>query len=261
MADIVEEEQAKEFKTWNAPFVEQEKTQDNGKTNALNRSKNWKWEAPEEEEEILPPTAEEIEAIRKEAYEEGFKQGQEEGKAAGFEEGKTEGLETGHAEGFEKGLAEGLEEGRETIEQQLQQWQALNETLQTPITMVEEELEVELLQLAVGLARSVIQVETQLNENVIFQALKAALKVLPVQEQRYEIHLHPEDFKLVRQHFSEEEIEQHNWVLVESVSTSQGGCEIITENNAVDMSLEKRIREVVDRFLMEQGISDSSLKG
>jgi flagellar assembly protein FliH len=86
------------------------------------------------------------------------------------------------------------------------------------------------------------------------------LKVLPVQEKRYEIHLHPEDYQLIKQHFSEEEVQQHNWALVESVSTSQGGCEIVTEKNAVDMTLEKRIREVVDRFLMEQGIPDSSLK-
>lgn len=261
MKDFVEEENAHEFKTWNAPYVEQPPNQDKSVTNALNRGKDWSWEPPEEEEEIKPPTAEEIEAIRKEAYEEGFKQGHEEGKQAGFEEGKSEGLDAGHKEGQEKGLEEGLAEGRESIEQQMAQWHSLNETLKTPISLVEEELEVELLQLAMSLVRSVIQVETKFNENVIFQALKEGLKVLPIQEQRYEIHLHPDDYQLIKQNFSEDEIQKHHWVLVESLTTTQGGCEIITENNAVDLSLEKRLRDVLERFLLEQGISDLSSKG
>ena len=55
-----------EAKSWDLPFLSDEKsTQDLQRTNALNRRSDWKYEPPEpEEEEILPPTAEEIEAIR-----------------------------------------------------------------------------------------------------------------------------------------------------------------------------------------------------
>lgn len=254
MVDFVNSEQAEEFKSWNIPYVEDKRKANDTTTNALNRTDEWKWEPPEEEEEIKPPTAEEIEEIRRAAHEEGFAIGHEEGKSAGLEEGQKEGFEAGQKEGYEKGLAEGLEEGREIIRQQMEQWQGLNETLQHPLSMVEVELEKELMQLAVSLARSVIKTETKLNENVIFEALKSGLKVLPIRENSYQIHLHPEDLKLVKMHFSEQEIEQHNWILVESLSTTQGGCEIITENNAVDLSLERRVREVIDTFLLEQGL-------
>ena len=58
-------------KGWDLPHVDEQDTIDDGKTNALNRRSDWKYEPPEEPEEIKPPTAEEIEAIRQAAYEEG----------------------------------------------------------------------------------------------------------------------------------------------------------------------------------------------
>ena len=51
-------------KGWDLPHVDEQDTIDDGKTNALNRRSDWKYEPPEEPEEIKPPTAEEIEAIR-----------------------------------------------------------------------------------------------------------------------------------------------------------------------------------------------------
>jgi len=258
MTDVLKQEQVTELKTFDIPYVEDDRPQYGSETNAINRKSDWKWEPPEEEpEEILPPTAEEIEAIRKAAYEEGFLQGLEDGQIKGHEEGLAKGQEEGVKQGYEQGLTEGLQEGREIIEQQLAQWQSLNESLQSPLILVEEQLERELTQLAVALARSVVRTEVQLNQNVVFEALKSGLKVLPIRESQYQIHLHPEDIILIKQHFSEAEIEQHNWVLVEAVQQSRGGCEIITDSNAVDVSIERRVREVLDKFLMEQGLMDS----
>ncbi len=254
MSQFVDDELAKEFKTWDLPFVENDRKQDDGKTNAMNRSSDWKWEPPEEEEEIKPPTAEEIEAIRKAAYEDGFDQGKQDGYTQGLEEGRAQGLEEGQKQGFEQGMADGLAEGQGVIDAKSEQWQKLVHSLQQPLELVEQELETELLQLAVSLARSVIKTETVLNEKVIFHALESGLKVLPINEKEYQIHLHPEDYKLVKHHFSDEDIRRHHWVLVESLTTTRGGCEIITANNAVDLTMERRLRDVLETFLMEQGL-------
>ena len=260
MVDFVDNEQNEEFKAFDIPYVEDPSPKFKSESNAFNKKSDWKWEPPEEEEEILPPTAEEIEAIRKAAYEEGFLQGLDEGQLKGHEEGLAKGIEEGQKQGYEQGLNEGLQEGREIIQQQMEAWQSLNASLQEPLTLVEIELEKELTQLAVALARSVIRTEVQLNENIIFEALKSGLKVLPIRENGYQIHLHPDDLKLVKQHFSDEEIQQHNWILVESVGQSQGGCEIITDSNAVDVSIERRVRETLDKFLLEQGLKERESK-
>ena len=97
---MLSEEQAD---VWPVPNVE--KAVDEGQKNALGLSKTWRYEPPEsdEEEEVVPLTAEDIEAIRQAAYEEGFSQGKEEGFAKGYEEGKV----AGHNEGLQAGKDEG----------------------------------------------------------------------------------------------------------------------------------------------------------
>ena len=111
--------------------------------------------------------------------------------------------------------------------------------------------------MSISLARAVIRTEIQTNENVIFEALKSGLKVLPVRENHYQIQLHPEDITLIKQHFTDAEIQQHKWVLVEAVQQARGGCEITTDSNAVDVSIERRVRDVLDKFILEQGLTDT----
>ncbi|MEP1869497.1 MAG: FliH/SctL family protein, partial [Paraglaciecola sp.] len=65
----------------------------------------------------------------------------------------------------------------------------------------------------------------------------------------------PDDIERVNNHFSEEEITKHRWDLVAAPELSAGGCEIVTDANAVDISVERRVRDVIDKFLLEQGLS------
>jgi flagellar assembly protein FliH len=257
--DKQEDEQDDAFQAWDLPYVE-DINQDavNNKTNAFNRKSDWKYEPPEEEIDILPPTAEEIEAIREAAHAEGFSQGQQEGHAQGTEVG----LVKGHEEGFEKGLEEGTTQGLATGEEQVQQylasWISLIDSIQNPVANVEKALEKELVLLAVSLAKGVIRSEVKTNTDLIFQALSEGLKALPIQEKHYQIHLHPDDIELVNNHFSAEEITKHRWDFIASPELSAGGCEIVTQSNAVDITVERRVKDIIDKFLLEQGLSHIS---
>lgn len=248
--DNADEEQAQ---PWDFPYVEDSSVKPEQTTNAFNKRSDWKYEPPEEIEEVLPPTAEEIEAIRAAAFQEGYKEGHQQGLSEGLDEGRKtgyeEGLETGNKEGLEKGLAS----GEEQVQQNIVAWQALLDNIHQPVTQIEAQLESELVNLAVSLARSVIRAETVTNKDIIFQALSEGLKVLPIQESQYQVHLHPDDIILIKQHFSEEEIDKHNWLFVEAPQMSRGGCDITTVANAVDVTVERRCRDVLDRFLLDQG--------
>jgi flagellar assembly protein FliH len=46
------------------------------------------------------------------------------------------------------------------------------------------------------------------------------------------------------------------WNLVEAPAMERGGCDITTAQNAVDVSIERRCRDVIDKFLLNQGLSD-----
>lgn len=248
--------QNEECKAWELPYVKDTNlAKDNTTTNALNRKSDWKYEPPEPEIEMLPPTAEEIEAIRVAAHAEGFSEGEQQGHAQGAEEGLSKGYEEGFAKGLEEGTQQGLIAGEEQIQQLLERWTGLIDSLQNPVASVEDALEKELVLLAVSLAKGVIRNEVKTNSDLIFQALTEGLKALPIQEKHYQIHLHPDDIKLINNHFSSEEMTKHRWDLVESSNISAGGCEIITQTNAVDITVERRVKDVIDKFLLEQGLS------
>lgn len=247
---------AGQARLWDLPFMEDEDTASKASvTNALNRRSDWVYEPPEEEEEILPPTLEEIEAIRQAARDEGFA----EGRQAGYGEGRAEGLQNGHQEGYEAGLAEGrqqgLEEGQADIATQLESLGSQLERLHQPLEQATEASRTQLVRLAVSLARAVIRTEVATNENVILQALSEGIKVLPVTETRYQIHMNPDDLALMNTHFGADTIQEKGWQLVEAPAMARGGCDIITTHNAVDVSVERRCRDVLDTFLLEQGLS------
>jgi flagellar assembly protein FliH len=249
--DLVE----KKVDDWQFPYMEDTRSIDSDKTNAINRKREWKYEPPEPEEEILPPTAEEIEAIRQAAYQEGFELGNSEGNAQGHEEGKEQGYQEGKEQGYQEGHQEGLEKGQIDIEEQRDIWQKLVEKLHQPLQLVESQLQTELVYLAVSLAKGVIKTELETNDNIIFQALSEGLKALPIGEKTYQIHMNPEDLQLVKAHFNEEEIAKHNWHLVEAIDLSRGGCDIVTNSNGVDVTIERRLKDVIDQFMTQQGLT------
>jgi len=251
------ENEVNEAKKWDLPFVDDPTApRENEPTNALNKRSDWKYEPPEVEEEIKPPTAEEIEAIRQAAYDEGYK----EGKEKGFEEGKAQGLEAGLAEGKEQGhtegLEQGLEEGRQQMTAQAEVWQVLAEKFHDPLSQANDETRDQLVKLAVTLAKAVIKTEVSTNQQVIMQALSEGIKALPINQADYQIHMNPEDIELVKEHFGEEEMTKKGWNLVEAPAMERGGCDITTAQNAVDVSIERRCRDVIDKFLLNQGLSN-----
>lgn len=248
-------EEREDATAWDLPFVENPPDDDaSQRTNALNRRSDWKYEPPEEEAEISPPTLEEIEAIRQaaqdEGYQEGKTQGHEEGRAAGFEEGKNAGYE----EGLELGKAQGLEEGQQQITEQSERFALLADALTEPLSQANDDTRQQLVRLAVSLARAVIRTEIKSSEDVILQALSEGLKALPINETAYQIHMHPDDVSRVTEHFGEETIKTKGWQLIGSPGMEEGGCDITTSQNAVDVSIERRCRDVLDKFLLEQGL-------
>lgn len=243
-----------DIQAWDFPFVETNQQADARKTNALNRRSDWKYEPPEEVEEILPPTAKEIVAIRDAAYQEGFEQGQQEGLEKGLKEGQKKGYSQGEQQGNEAGIAQGLETAKEQIKLKVDALHALFEHLQNPLKQVDKQVQVELVKLSTLLARSVIKTEVQTNNDIIIQALNEGLKALPIREQGYQISVNPDDLALLKAHFSEQDLDRNNWQFIEAPGLSRGGCDITTSTNAVDVTIERRIKDVIDKFLLEQGL-------
>jgi flagellar assembly protein FliH len=241
-----------ELKVWKLPPVEPAKNAASSEeTNALGLKKTWRYEPPDEQEiaEPVPLTAEEIEEIRQSAYEEGFNQGKEEGFTAGFEQGKKEGFEQGEKEGHEQGVATGLEEGQEKINTLEQQWSALIEQLNKPLSVVEKNVEQQLFQLVAQLTEAVVHQEMTLNPDILTATISEGIKALPGHEVQTQIFLHPDDIKLVEQAFGEEHIKESGWRFMPSPQFERGSCQIENATSNIDLQVKTRLKEVLEPFL------------
>ena len=230
-------------KNWHLPDVEDDKIKPDGKTTAMGRSVDWYYgkkqreqdeAAVQEQEEVKPLTANEIEQIRQAAYDEGILQGHNDG----FEKGHVEGLEKGHEEGLikgkEEGMTAGMEEGRVIIIDHAERWAQLTEQLNNPLFEMNETVEKQLLELTVQLAEAVIGVEVKTNQKAIFNTLKESIDALPVSDSHCEISLNPVDVDLVKSQFNEQDLVDKGWRIKSEPAIEQGGCIVESRTSSVD---------------------------
>lgn len=159
------EQEKVEVLSWGWPEMD---PQEAPASNALGLAPDWYQQeaASEEHEEPAPEpvptlTAEDLEAIRQAAWEEGMQEGREAGFAKGLEEGKLEGLQQGHTAGLEQGREEGLAQGRAEMEQAQAHWAQLATNLATPLSELDDQVETQLVSLAMQLARALIRHEAE----------------------------------------------------------------------------------------------------
>ena len=251
--DKQEDKKSAQVDTWAVPNVQSDIEEAQGQTNALGKSRNWRYEPPEETNvaEPVPLTAQDIEDIRQAAFDEGFSQGKADGFAKGFEEGKISGHEEGLSTGHEEGVAQGLAEGKETSDQQVAAMQALIEQLHQPLLNVEKNVEAQLLQLVVQLTQAVTKHEAKTNPDILLSAIAEGIKALPGQESQTQILLNPQDIKLVEQQFGASHIKEQGWRLLAAPQLSPGSCQIENSTSNIDLSVKSRLNEVLESFLQE----------
>ena len=218
--------------------------------------------AREEERNVKPLTAADIEEIRQAAYADGL----EEGRKEGFETGHKEGLEKGHKDGFaagetegrEQGTEKGLEETRKDVEAKLERLEHLMGELLVPIQRHEDELETALVNLTTVLSRAVLYRELSLDSSHIAAVVKKAMASLPSTSENVRIHIHPDDYQFVGE--VAERFEAKTSV-VEDAAIMRGGCKLETRHSLVDYTIEKRFQKAVQDMLSEELDQESAGDG
>ncbi|RUO42605.1 flagellar assembly protein FliH [Idiomarina aquatica] len=237
---------------WQFPDITSEEFLRGEKTNALNKPRRWQYEPPEadddEEQELQPLTAEELEQIREAAREEGFKEGYNAGHAEGLEAGHQEGVEQGQQDGFNKGFEQGLADGKAKMEQQAGELLKLLDSLSHPEQKITDDVEAELLEMVMQLTEAICLDVPYKQPELVKVAVRNALEVLPVTDQRVVIHLNPDDLELVQDMYSEEQLREHGWLLNKDDLLERGGCRVTTESSSVDYTLRSRIKSVFDKL-------------
>lgn len=203
-------------------------------------------------------TVEEIEAMQKQAYDEAFASGQQDGFQQGREEGLKKGYETGYDAGFETGRKAAYDEHAGRLKQHAEQFASLMACLSEPFRRLDDEVEQELVRLAIGIATQIIRREIKLNPGQIVAAVREAIGVLPLSSQKINLHVHPDDAELVRTALALDEMSTP-WSITEDPLLTRGGCKVDTEVSHINATIEHRLAAVIANVLGSEREQDKPL--
>lgn len=176
----------------------------------------------------------EIEVVKKNAYEEGLKQG--------FGQGHQEGLEAGKAEGHQKYLIE-MRGNIAKIEELTTAYEAAKNEIYTANERI-------LVQLAFQVAKKVVLKELAVDEAYIQRVVKEIIDRLGVKES-VRIKVSPKD--LYRLENIKKELTDHfstlKNVTVESSDKVMSGCIVETDFNVIDAQIESQLKEIFDALV------------
>ncbi len=165
------------------------------------------------------PTAKSLEALHKEAFDEGFA--------------------LGHSRGLEQGTVE--------MTQKIEQFERLLESLATPFKVLDDDVVKSVADLAILIARHLVRRELKIDRGEIVAVVRDTMQHLPVAVRNPRIRLHPEDIDIVKNALRIGE-ESRSWHLQPDPLVTRGGCIVETDASRIDASVEARLAAIVSKM-------------
>ena len=170
--------------------------------------------------------------------------------AAELERLQKQAWEEAHAAGRREGLEKGLAEGRDEVRHQVRVLKSLIQSLQQPLAAVDQAVEHELTELALAIARRVIDDELRTEPERIVKLVPRAVADLPAGSRDVKVRLNPDDARLLHEHLPDGDGEA-TWRLVEDPAIRRGGCKVETPQSSIDATLERRLDAVVEAIFSD----------
>lgn len=195
--------------------------------------------AQRQAEELIAAAQQEGEELKKKMQAEGFAAGRKEGVAKGMDEGRK----TGHQAA--------LTEHKAQLVQAINTLGAAMKQVEGSRKQLESDALTEVVKLAAAVARRVTKRQGMLDEQVVVENLRDAMKLV-VHAADVRVAVHPVQKKVVTEAMGELKIEwpalEHAEV-VEDGGLAPGGCRVFTMHGRVDADLEGQLDRVVGDLL------------
>lgn len=186
---------------------------------------------PQMEAVAVPlPTAEELERIHQQAWQEGYRLGREEGHKAGYEAG--------------------VEDAR-VYQERLR---LLAEAMDAERLRQDEQLARELLELALKIAQQVVRTSLKVKPMLMLAMVREALANLPALTGHTRLVVHPEHAVYIRECLANE-YPHLSWKVVEDPALEPGGFRVENAHSEMDATMAVRWRDIVNAL----GTDDSWL--
>ncbi len=153
-----------------------------------------------------------------------------------------------HAKGYEVGRWEGLEAGHQAVQEGAQRLAQLYDEAAHPFRQISENVESELVKLAAAIAKEIVRQELKTQPQLILETVSQACSVLSAAARDVDVHLHPEDVAIVKDGLKEDPPAQH-WRIIEDRSLARGECQLNSSAEFIDATLQTRIDALVEGLL------------
>ncbi|MFW2372972.1 MAG: FliH/SctL family protein [Gammaproteobacteria bacterium] len=178
------------------------------------------------DEALRPQTVEDIEALQKQAYEEGRLQGIEDGKKAGLAE----------------------------MQAKAKQLVGIMHMLEKPLQQLDKDVENQLTELTLCLTRMLLKKQCSIDADHIQGVIHEALDFLPIQSRHIQVRLNPADKALLSE--ADIDLQAQDWSCIEDPEVTQGGCLVESDQSHIDASVETRIQQLADQLFEQHAVTD-----
>lgn len=163
-------------------------------------------------------------------------------------------LEQAEARGYEHGMSRAQAEMRArlaALDERIRHMDEALASLAQPMERLDEEIERELVQLALAVGRQLARRELHADPAQVIAIVREALAQLPAAARAVRVQLHPEDAAVVRERLSAPSTERL-WTLVEDPTLSRGGCLVQSETSRIDARFESRVAAIAASALGDE---------
>ncbi|MDF3982100.1 flagellar assembly protein FliH [Luteibacter sp. PPL201] len=150
-------------------------------------------------------------------------------------------------EGFNAGLNEGRAMAKRELAAQVARVDAIIAAMQRPFADLDHEVAGELAALATVIAERVLGFEIATRPQTILDVVRQAVDALPAATRHLKIHLNPADAAIVREHRSAVD---PDGTVVDDASLERGDVRLESEHSRLDARVRTRLAAVIDSVLV-----------
>ncbi|MGN6091544.1 MAG: flagellar assembly protein FliH [Luteibacter jiangsuensis] len=155
-------------------------------------------------------------------------------------------------EGFNAGLAEGRAMAKRELAAQVARLDALFAAVERPFADLDADVVGDLALLATTIAERVLGYELATRPDKIIDVVRQAVDALPAATRHLKIHLHPADAAIVREHRSSLD---HEGTVVDDATLERGDVRLESEHSRLDARVRTRLAAVIDSVLQGRDVS------
>jgi len=154
-------------------------------------------------------------------------------------------------ESSELGYLAGIEKASQEMKSRFSVVDSYLNCLTQPFDDQNHELVEYIATLAGKIAKSLVRRELRTEPETIIALVRDTVSALNTSHQEIEVHLHPENARIIRELISTDSQEQ-NWIIVDDLLVGRTDCRVISNDSIVDADLQTRIDLIITQFLGDE---------